>query len=290
MDLRKFKVNCSDLGDLMSSNLKNKALTTRQEQEMLFYLSKEKELTAFQEFNFQKYVRKQLEYNPNILSAATKQMMVKMYCKFLYEKSTISKGADASFSILKGVNAENEAIKLLSSIDGVNYVKNETKFSNRYIKGYPDIVDYNVKKVIEIKISTDIVSFVNNHDSSLDKKYYYQMQGYLELTKIDYGEIVYCLVDAPQELIDYEIRKLKSKLYLRGYSDEMAAPLVERLYNNMVFDSVPYKRRIIRYKVHRNSDDIKSIYEKVKKCKTWISKLNKKHINERNRYGFSKDF
>ena len=289
MDLRKFKVNCSDLGDLMSSNLKSKALTQRQEQEMIFYLNKERELTAFQEFNFRKYVQKQLEYNPNVLSAATKHMMVKMYCKFLYEKTTISQGSDDFFSVMKGLSAENDSIKLLSSIDGINYLKNETRFSNRYIKGYPDIVDYKHKKVIDIKTSTDIVTFMNNHDSSLDKKYYYQMQGYLELTKMGYGEIVYCLVDAPKELLDYEISKLKSKLYLRGYSDDMIAPVTERLYNNMVFDSIPYKRRIIRYNVYRDKDDINLIYEKVKKCKKWIANLNKKHINENDRHGISKE-
>jgi len=274
----KFKLNCSSIGTLVGASFKEKPLTENQERE-LFILNNKKKTTEKQKERLNFLNNKINNYNPNVLSNTIKSELIRIYAYEQYNKIQISKKGDAIFSWIKGTMVEMESIKLLSELDGVEYVKNEKLYSNKFIKGIPDIVDKKNKKVIDIKSSIDIVSFLNNIDKELDKVYEYQLKGYIELTKSDYGEVCFCLVNAPPDLIKSEIKKENIKNLLYNKDIEYAKKGIDLLNNSMIFDDIPIDKRVIRYKVSRDKESMKLVYNKILLTRDWLKSFHEKHIS-----------
>jgi hypothetical protein len=279
MDLRKFKFHCSSLGKLLTEAKNNKDLTTKQKNDLVSLISKEKPLTDLQIYRLQELLDKSFNYDPNKVSPTLINHLITLYVKYQYHKSPISQTYyDQIFSVSKGANAEIESINLLSKIDGLYYVKNTKTFTNRFIKGTPDIVDTKNKKIIEIKTSIDMVSFFNNKTKLLERDYKYQMLGYLHLTGYKYGEVIFCLVNPPEPLLNNEIKKLKAKLLLQGYDDYFIDKKVQLLISSMTFDDIPIHKKVIRFRVEKDDDAMTFIYDKIKYCRKWIKKFSQKDI------------
>lgn len=145
--------------------------------------------------------------------------------------------------------------------------------------GVPDIITKSggIKKVIDIKTPLDINSFLLNFDTELQKEYLYQMRGYIELTKADVGEVCFCLVNAPTELIENEIKKIKSLGFLYDWSDDYISKRVAQVQNNMIFDDIPINRKVIRFTVERDDNFINDVYSRVLIAREWISDIHKRH-------------
>ena len=274
----KFKLNCSNIGTLIGASFKEKPLTENQERE-LFILNNKKKLTEKQKKRLNFLNVKINNYNPNAISNTIKSELIKIYAYEQYNKIQIVRKSDAIFSWMKGTMVEMESIKLLSELDGVEYVKNEKLYSNKFIKGVPDIIDKKNKKIIDIKSSVDIVSFLNNIDKELDRVYEYQLKGYIELTKSDYGEVCFCLVNAPPDLIKAEIKKENIKNLLYNKDNEYSKKSIDLLNNSMIFDDIPMEKRVIRYKVIKDKESMKLVYNKILSVREWLKAFHEKHMN-----------
>jgi len=282
MGKKKIKVHCSGIMSLMSNTRDNKPLTELQWDEIREYLDKEKPLTDNQVSKLKELVTKQTKYNPKTLTPAAKSDLIKMYSWSMYGMGSFFAGTADNPASEKGVIQENESIRLLSELDGIKYKKNIKKYSNEYIVGIPDIVTKvnGIRKVIDIKTPIDINTFLINCDTGLSKQYLYQMRGYLELTDSDIGEVCFCLVNAPPELIAQEIKKIKTKGYLYGWSDEKIEALVLQANHNMIFDSIPIERKVIRFSVDRDSNFMDDVYQRVLIAREWIAGIHKNHTKK----------
>lgn len=179
MNINKLRFHCSHISHLLSTIKDNRPITDRQFEEMTRLLDKDK-LTEAQTQKLKYYVQKETNYNPKELSKMVKADMVKMYAWQKYRKCQVSLGGWESMALEKGTIAENESIKLLSEIDGIKYEKCTRTYKNPYLIGKPDIVIKTPKlKVIDIKSSVDIVSFLSRIERQLNHEYIMQMQGYL---------------------------------------------------------------------------------------------------------------
>lgn len=259
----------------MANARDNRPLTELQWDKFYTHINREN-FTESQIFEIKQLVLKQSNYNPRTLIKTTKQELIRIYSWNKYKKGSV--GTMDNISLEKGTIAESESISLLSDIDGIKYRKNKRLYTNEYIKGYPDIV---VKKpyikVIDVKSSLDVNSFLFNQDGGLPTDYEFQMLGYLALTKADYGEVCFCLVNTPPEIIAQQIRLTKQKYFLHGKSDEALENRVKFINDSMIFDDIPAKRRVIRYKVYPNEDKMKEIYERVIIAREWLQSFHKKH-------------
>lgn len=101
----------------------------------------------------------------------------------------------------KGIRMEDEAIKFLSEVEGKKYSKNEKWFSNDFICGTPDIISEN--KIIDIKCSWSKSTFPLFPEEAHNIVYEYQMRGYMMLTGCESAEVIYCLMNTPEDLISY---------------------------------------------------------------------------------------
>lgn len=185
---------------------------------------------------------------------------------------------EASTRIIKGSLCELDAIKILSEHDGINYNKNRKKYKNKYIVGFPDI-NYKKRmgdrKIIDIKSSWDLYTFMNNLPRNLSLQNKHQTQGYIALTKADIGEVCHILTSAPEELIEKQVAKLRFKNVFATKNELDEAIELTRM--SMRFDDIPIERRIIRFPVHRSEEDQQMLYDRVDLCRDWLVQYSKKH-------------
>jgi len=177
----------------------------------------------------------------------------------------------------KGVEAEDDSIQLLNKYWNVNYSKNQERFKNDFISGHPDIITDN--KVVDIKSSYDLWTFLGNIPDKLDNLYYWQLQAYMWLTGASHGHIAYCLVNTPFGIIEQEKRYLLNKMDVISEESPEYVKEAIKLEFNMTFDDITVPERILIFNVDRNEDDILRIQHKVEKAREFLSELEKTHIN-----------
>lgn len=257
----------------------NKPLSDDKWAEMKRLIDKGDKITERQAIILKECVLRETNYNPKVLTVGIKADLIKMYAKEVYGKGSIGVSAYENMATEKGTIQETESIKLLSEIDGIKYTKNNKRYSNRYIMGIPDVIVTNgERKVIEIKSSLDINTFLSKHESGLQFEYLCQMKGYLELLKADFGEVCYCLVNMPPEIINQEVRKVKAKYFLYGKSEEDLERRIKFIYDSMIFDDIPIERRVIRFRVDRDTKFMQTVYERVKIARDWLKEFHKNHV------------
>lgn len=177
----------------------------------------------------------------------------------------------------KGIQVEDESIKLLSKFMGKDFYKNEERFTNDYITGMPDIITDDC--IIDIKSSYDIWTFLGNLPDKLDSLYYWQMMCYMWLTDKPKAKVTYCLSNTPFGMIEQEKKSLFYKMDV--ISEESPEFIKEslKLEFNMTFDDMPIKERVLVFNVDRNEDDILKIKNKVEKAREYLEEIEINHMN-----------
>jgi len=179
-----------------------------------------------------------------------------------YSKDVWSKAID------KGIAVENDSIKLAEEVlkKGKMY-KNEQYFENEYLTGTPDVL--NDDFVLDVKTSLDATTFPWFKKDIPNKDYYYQLQGYMELTGRRKAYLVYCLVDTPSDIVEDEVRRVHYKL--KEIDDNPIVRNAVEMQHN--FDRVPKEHRIKCYEIDYDPEAIEKIYNRVKECREYYETL-----------------
>ncbi len=277
MKINEFKIPCSLIYSLV--NIKDPAPLTQEEVKEFFDLLLEQNkhpLTMTGAGIVQNAVKKSLMSIQRSVPATAKALLSKYYAMEMYGKTGLIDSKSVVNSLLKGEQAESDAIKLLSQIDNRQYEKNEQKFQNSYIKGVPDIImhDGKHKRVIDIKCPVDMPSFIYKANELKNPEYDWQMQGYLWLTKSEYGEIAYCLVNTPQSIINKAKAALIRNAELSGALSDETYELAAMLDESLKYDDIPLNKRIIRYKVTFDKDKVEKIKRAVELAREWLRTIH----------------
>lgn len=169
----------------------------------------------------------------------------------------------------KGNYAEEDSLDLLTAVDKKFYVKNKNELSNKYVKGTPDVIS--PRLIIDIKTKWDLLCFAK--ENGTNKDYYWQLQGYMDLTKKKRAKLVYTLVNTPEHLIAQEVSR---EFYRTGVDDgsKEMADLEEKIRHNMTYDDIPQKLRVKKYDFRYNSDDIQKLYERIEIARDYLNNLS----------------
>lgn len=224
---------------------------------------------------------KLLRFNDPPISKTAQLYLTNRYAWEKYAKKLLSKSENLR-SLEKGSTMEAEAIKLLAEFDKQDYCKSVDVRSNQYLIGVSDIVSYETGKIIDVKASWNLSSFLKILNYPLDIKYWYQMQGYLELYDLEVAEVCYVLLNTPEDLVSREKIKLLNRFIAGEVSREEYDAQYESLGMALNYDNIPLKRRIIRYIVHRDRDFLPSLYAKIEKCRVWLSEFERLHNASKN--------
>ena len=167
----------------------------------------------------------------------------------------------------KGTIVEEQSLDLLSVLESKFYVKNEEQFENDWITGTPDIVEPELR---DIKSSWSLFTFHKTLAEGITDANYWQAMAYMDLTDSDVCYIDYCLVDTPEQLIEYEKRKIIFDEQTDDY--EWYRKKCKIIEKNNKYNDIPREERKKTFVVERDEEKIKLIHERVELCRNWMNK------------------
>jgi hypothetical protein len=154
------------------------------------------------------------------------------------------------------------------------YKKNEDHLENDFVKGTPDLFDgetiKTATKIIDIKSSFDIFTFFKSKMDAINKDYYWQIQTYLDLTGTTSGELVYCLVDTPDTIVEGQKRRFMWDAGIKG-EDEFNHEAFEMIDKLSKYDDIPMTERIHTKVIERNQDDINRLHDRIIQCREYMN-------------------
>lgn len=292
-DMPKFdnhKFRCSLLGELMRDV--KFGLTEPQEKKFSGYEKRYhgegKPLTKNQKLNFFELGAKK-HGKSNNFTQTTISFLWEIYRDIVYNRET-----EIPSKFLKKGNAAQEKVTTLYSkmIGRPLLTYKGERLENEYISGMPDCLD-GKKEVDDFKASWNYKTFPFNATKPPDKNNEWQVRGYMELSKIKKGKIIYGLVDTPANLINNKIWNIHKEQNIinddgtvKDYGIEQVVKVVsnhiytheglENFCNQSLnvyiewfkgFKEVPESLRIKTFQFEHDKVKIESAYERIIKAR-----------------------
>jgi hypothetical protein len=200
------------------------------------------------------------------LSATTKSYLKEIYIEEVYGRKKEIK----SKFLEKGKFAEDDSLGLATDHYKRLLIKNEETLENDWIKGTPDIMLGDVK-ILDVKSSWDLFTFFDVDGTNKD--YYWQLQGYMNLTGRKEAELAYCLVDTPLHIIVSEKNKMQWALGLQEGTPEFDEMETE-VEKNMTFGDIPAEKRIKTYSFEFNEEGFEQLKQKIALCRIYLNSIS----------------
>lgn len=208
------------------------------------------------------------------LSETTKTHLIDVYVSNKYGRNEDIQNR----YVEKGLAVEEDSITLYSRIKKSFFKKNEENLHNSWIKGTPDLFTgesiHAAETIIDIKSSWDIYTFMRVLTKEVNKMYYWQLQGYMDLTGAKSATLAYCLVDTPYPMIEYEKYILGRRM---GVIDPSGNDLYEKgceeLERAMTYGDIARQEKLIEFTIDRNDSDILKMHARVEECRKWLNQF-----------------
>lgn len=164
----------------------------------------------------------------------------------------------------KGLVQEESGLDFIAEQLGYGIlIKNEKTFRNKYLIGTPDVICSD--HIIDEKNSWDCFTFPLTATECPNMDYYYQGQGYMELTGIDRYRLIYVLSDTPDSLI---LREANTFCYRNGI--DLTDDILDEYTAQMKYSEIDPSLRIKVFEFERDQECINKIYERVDECRAYI--------------------
>jgi len=219
--------------------------------------------------------------NDDPLSKGAKSYLKRLYGELKYGKWSASKEKGNKYTE-KGKIVQPEAILLCSELDDVLYEENFDRIQNEFLSGVPDaFLGKSIREaeyIVDVKSSWDFETFIENLDVSLNPLYWWQIQGYMELSGATKGDISYCLINTPDSILEEEKYKLIKRLdVVTTESPEYRLKEAE-LVNNMTFNDIIPSERRLKFEVTKDQEAINKIYSKIPQAREYLFYLQELHL------------
>lgn len=189
----------------------------------------------------------------------------KTYLRDIYIKETFNRERPdiKGPACAKGTMVESDSLSLVQEVTGKAYFKNQDRFENDFIQGTPDVILDD--KIIDIKSSWTIWTFASVDEALAKKNYFYQVLGYMWLTGKKTGDLVYCLVNTPDELTEHELFKLSYSI-----TDEE----IDKLRINYAFDDIPAEKRMKQFSFEYDQVLVDELQTRIIAAREYLNKLS----------------
>lgn len=166
----------------------------------------------------------------------------------------------------KGLQGEEDAINLISFVDGIMYVKNEERKKKNHITGECDVVtDFkdlefqdqhfdNVRVIDDTKCSWNPRTFMS---ATLTTEYEWQGRAYMYLWNADIFRLRHCLVDCPPDVYQDEFKKFCWNHNIMDDTLPEYQPAIEQFKRNYLYEHTGLynqKERVKTFHVVRDYD------------------------------------
>jgi len=223
------------------------------------------------------------------LAKGTISMLTRRYPREKYKKLVLSIGRHYP-AVQKGTMMEDESVVELSKFYKKEFIRNTESFENDYLRGFPDIFHAKDNMVIDTKVSWNIETFFKARLEKLSALYWYQMQGYLELTGAKSGKVCFVLLSTPKELIEKEKVKTITD-FITGTINRDKYEAKMEMYNLAFdYDKIPLRRRIIEFNVKKCDEVFPKIYKRIAKCREWLNWFEREHLTNKKIITLAEDY
>lgn len=268
MQIEDLKISCSDIVDIMGTSYKG--LTENQKEEIATLQSKSR--TAKQQEKLDFLINKR-DYMPDLdLSVGCKTLLIDLYCQH-YKGKKKSGFIGSKPEMMKGVMSEIDALNMVARNTGECYAVDKRTLSNDFLIGKLDAFIgeclENAEKVVDIKCNWDMSQFYESIRDELTVDYDWQMQGYMGMTGAKSAEVIFALMNTPDELLQEEFRKVRRRM-AAAWDDPAYLEEIDKIRIYHTYDEMPEHERFCIFTVQRNEEKIQSIYKKVAECRKWL--------------------
>jgi hypothetical protein len=200
-------------------------------------------------------------------TAITALKEIVLFDKYGFQKDISSKYLE------KGILNEKKSIKL--AIDVLNWFDvdpdaPQLRLVNDFITGMPDI---NTKsKGADVKSSWSGLTFPFFETECPNKDYFWQMQSYCWLTNKSEFDLVYCLTDAPEQMILDEVNRtvwknLANPLFADMTQTEIEEHFDQVVRSQMTFGQVPKEKRVKKFTIKADEESIEKMKSRIIECR-----------------------
>lgn len=207
------------------------------------------------------------------LSQTCKNYLIDLYVEGRYNR----KKDISNKYIEKGLQVEDDSITVLSLTTKKFFLKNKFRLENDFVSGEPDTFIgediFRAEVVYDIKSSWDLFTF--NHSKYADdinQDYWWQLQGYSDLTNCNNMALAYCLVNTPMPLINMELQSLYYKLGCPGEDNPSYVQACKDIEKSLTFDDIPMSERIKIIEFERDEEAIERMHQRVLECRHFMNK------------------
>lgn len=194
------------------------------------------------------------------LSETCKSYIRRQFIRDVYgrEKDILTK------AMSKGLHNEEQGITMLSIKVGEMLVKNQEHRENEYCKGTSDIVTDDC--IFDLKCSYDIFTYA---EASVTKDYWWQLQCYMDLWGIKKASLVYVLTDAPQHIIDAEVRLATLKAGPEADLESLEKSVIHKL----TYPDIAESSKIKIFDIEYDPQAMEQLKERVSECRDFYENL-----------------
>lgn len=213
------------------------------------------------------------------LSVTCQKELIKIYnlVKYGRKKQIVTR------QMVKGIKCEQASIELFSYVENKWFKKNEIQLENDIMTGHPDIYEgvsiHKANEIHDIKSSWEMDTFVPKLIEEPDPAYDYQLHSYFDLVPTaKRGSIAYCLVDAPAELIEDELKRLQFDMNIIWDQDPKYLKASKEIIKNMTFGDIPKEECVIKKVVERDIAKIQRMRARAPLFRDWLSWFEQLHL------------
>jgi hypothetical protein len=192
----------------------------------------------------------------------------KSYCERWVKEQVYNRRYEFSSKYTeKGIEVEQESIDFIARELGLGMLmKNEFSAENSHMTGTADIVTADL--IIDMKNSWDCFTFPL-FESTPEKPYWWQVQGYMALYDKPNAVVAYTLMDTPEHIIEREAWSWCRK----NGMEELDGDVYYDFASKMTYTDIDPAYRIKIFRIERDQEAIDSIYTRVEECRTYINSI-----------------
>lgn len=192
------------------------------------------------------------------------------YLKTWYKEQFYNRKRDfQSKYTQKGNECEDNSLDFVAEMLGLGMIlKNEKYFENDFITGTPDAIIKDL--IIDVKNSWDCFTFPLTEKECPNEDYYWQAQGYMNLTGLRQYKLIYVLSDTPRHLIERE-----AFFYAKnnGY-EELDQDIYDMFEKKMTYPDVDFKNKIKIFDIQYNESAVNLIEQRVLECRKFLNEID----------------
>jgi len=284
----KFKVRCSAISKVMSNSKSSQTLTDTQATRLIELsekLQKNGSLTIKQSDELCALREKEKNGREFTPSETCREYMMEEYSWITEGMIPVGKESLDLIAARKGEMVEQDGMRLLSEVDGVEYKRYVDEYGEKqriyssFLSGEIDFYSGEhvmaAGSIVDNKAKFDYPTFLKCIKKTAESSYYQQVQGYMNITGAKKGFISNTLVSAPDEIIEDMRWALARKL--RCATTESPEFLTEwpKWLHSMKFDHMPAGLRVHKIPVKPfTNDELNKLHDRIKECRQWLYRFH----------------